>query len=129
MNRENGVCLYCDKPLTKGRADKKFCDEGHRNMYHNEQKAKEHAEIKKIDSILKKNRRILKQLLGDKSEEIVTQVKLQKAGFDFDFSTHSIISQLKKNKFIFCYNYGFCEMESGKCKVIKSFYKDGAPFH
>ncbi len=129
MQKENGVCLYCDKPLTKGRADKKFCDEGHRNMYHNEQKATEHAEIKKIDGTLKKNRRILKELLRDKSEQIVTQVKLQKAGFDFDFSTHSITSQLKKNKFIFSYNYGYCELESGKYKIIKSFYKDGAPFH
>lgn len=127
MEKENGVCLYCDKPLTKGRADKKFCDEGHRNMYHNEQKAKEHAEIKKIDSILKKNRRVLKELLGNKSEEIVTLIKLQKAGFDFDFSTHTLISKIKKNKFIFCYNFGNCQLENSNYKIVKSFYTEGVP--
>lgn len=79
-------CLLerCTKDVSD-RLNKKFCSDGHKNEYNNSIKAKELAETRKINLALKLNRRILKRLLGDKPEIIVTEKKLTSAGFNFDF--------------------------------------------
>lgn len=121
MTEDKPACLWCDKELKSGRIDKKFCNEGCRNQYHNAQKIAEHEEIKKINSILKNNRKILKALLNDKPSVLVNHDALLKKGFEFDYLTHSVTSQFKKNKYVFCYNYGYHEYEKNKYKVVKSF--------
>ncbi len=63
------ICLHFGKPIKSGRSDKKFCDTGCKDVYYNEIKIREHKEIKKIDTILKKNRRILKKLYDPKNVE------------------------------------------------------------
>lgn len=116
------ICLNCQKPIKSGRSDKKFCDPGCKDAYYNAIKTAEHKEIKKIDIVLKRNRRILKKLYNPKKPEKLTgREVLVKAGFEFDFHTHSIITKFKANEFIFCYDYGYREAEKGKYKVIKSF--------
>lgn len=121
MTAGKSVCLFCDKELKSGRIDKKFCDEGCRNQYHNDQKITEHAEIKKINGLLRNNRKVLKALLNDKPFVLVNHESLLKKGFEFDYLTHSVISQHRSNKYIFCYNYGYHEYEKHKYKVVKSF--------
>ncbi len=121
MTEQTNECLQCGKELKSGRIDKKFCNEGCRNQYHNEQKIAEHEEIKKINGILKNNRKILKGLLADKPFVLVSHELLLKKGFEFDYLTHSVTSQVKRNKYIFCYNYGYHEYEKNKFKVVKSF--------
>lgn len=54
----NRICLTCEKPIRKGRADRKFCDEGCKNEYHNNQKIHERQEILKVEKALKNSRRI-----------------------------------------------------------------------
>src|ERR1700754_3821278 len=97
------VCIYCGKPIKSGRSDKKFCDAGCKDAYYNELKTNEHQEVKKIDAILKKNRRILKSILGTAKEEIVTRDELLKKGFDFDYHTHKSTSKIKGHQYLFCY--------------------------
>ena len=123
------VCLSpdCNELIGEGRPDKKFCGDGCRNVYNNWVKKKELEEIKNIDQALKKNRRILKKLLGSTDEVIVSEKKLLSEGFNFDFSTHFIISKKKSNKFIFSYNYGYGTLENSKYKIVKSFYGDTMP--
>lgn len=123
------ICLSpdCNKPLGEGRPDKKFCNDGCRNVYNNSIKKRELGEIKNIDQALKKNRRLLKKFLGNESEIILSEKKLRDVGFNFDFSTHTIISKKKGNSFIFCYNYGYHALGNGKYKVVKSFYGDAMP--
>jgi hypothetical protein len=122
-------CLLarCQNDVSDGRLDRKFCSDGHKNEYNNAIKIKELEEIRKINIALKRNRRILKKLLGNSDEILVTEKKLISEGFNFDFSTHNIVSKQKKNKFIFSYNYGYCDAGYGKYKIVKSFYGDAMP--
>ncbi|OQP49904.1 hypothetical protein A4D02_27910 [Niastella koreensis] len=69
-------CQQCQGPIKQGRADRKFCSEGCKNEYHNNQKAESRNEIIRIEKALKNNRRILKKVLGTKQEEIVTRETL-----------------------------------------------------
>jgi len=115
------ICLNCQKPVKKGRADRKFCDEGCKNEFHNNKKTSERQEILRIEMALKNNRRILKKVLGPKKEEIVIKETLLKMGFEFTYHTHHVISTYKSNEYIFCYNYGYWKMDDDKLKVVKGF--------
>jgi hypothetical protein len=121
MTDNETICLQCGRELRSGRIDKKFCNEGCKNQYHNAQKIAEHEEIKKINAILKNNRKILKTALGDKPFVLVDHDALLKKGFEFDYLTHYVFSQVKKNKYVFSYNFGYHEYEKNKYKVVKSF--------
>lgn len=52
------LCLDCGT-LIRGRADKKYCDDACRNNYNNRLKVEDNLVIKRVNSILKKNRAIL----------------------------------------------------------------------
>ena len=114
-------CLYCDRAITAGNKGKKFCNDGCKTAYHNQQKSQENEEIQKIKLALINNRRVLKNVLGKESEVLVTRESLLKQGFEFDYHTHHVISKIKSNEFIFCYNYGYRKVDDGRYKVVKSF--------
>ncbi len=125
MSAAPTLCLNCNKPIKSGRSDKKFCDSACKDEYYNKIKIQEHKEIKKIDQVLKRNLRILKRLFDPKKEnKLVDREALLKAGFEFDFHTHLIITKFKANEFTFCYDYGYREVEKNKYKIVKSFKKD-----
>src|ERR1700755_3499996 len=52
LPRSTMDCLHCQGPIKSGRADRKFCSDLCKNEYHNAQKFREHAEIKKINLTL-----------------------------------------------------------------------------
>jgi hypothetical protein len=116
------ICLYCQKPIKSGRSDKKFCDSGCKDAYYNAIKTDEHKQISKIDIILKRNRRVLKKVFNPKKEDLLIKREvLLKSGFEFDYHTHLITTRFKSNEYIFCYDYGYREVEKDKFKVIRSF--------
>ncbi len=122
MPEETPQCRYCGKPIRAGRSDKKYCDAGCKDAYTNEIKRKEHAEISRVEGILKKNRRTLKKLFNaDKPEQLVTREAIVKEGFEFDFHTHHVITKIKGNEFLFCYDYGYREVEKDWYKIIRQF--------
>ena len=122
MTDTPNLCLNCSDPILKGRSDKKFCDSVCKDEYYNKIKIREHKEIKKIDEALKRNRRILSKLFDPKKEDkLVNREVLLKAGFEFEFHTHFIITKVKGNQFVYCYDYGYREVEKDKYKLIKSF--------
>jgi hypothetical protein len=121
MTDQELSCLQCGKQLKSGRIDKKFCNEGCRNQYHNAQKKAENDETTKINMVLRHNRKILKEILADKPSEIVNHEVLLKKGFEFEYLTHYVTSHFQNNKYTFCYNYGYRPVEKNKYKVIKSF--------
>jgi hypothetical protein len=125
MEKEPRYCLNCNKQIKSGRSDKKFCDMDCKDEYYNNLKSEEHSEIRKIELRLKKNRRILKKILGPNPEIIITKEKLLSAGFQFDYHTHHVISKIKSNEYIFCYDYGYHETRPGEYKIVKGFKKDG----
>lgn len=58
---ETKKCLHCAKPIT-GRLDKKYCNDYCRNSYNNQTKRAGDKQIQEVNSIIRKNRRILKTL-------------------------------------------------------------------
>ncbi|TCD11262.1 hypothetical protein EZ449_07165 [Pedobacter frigidisoli] len=109
-------CLDCGMPL-KGRADKKFCDDACRNNYNNNLKIGDSLVLKRINSILKKNRSILAKLNPDAKAK-TTRKKLLSAGFNFDYHTHTYQTQ-NGNTYIFCYEYGFLSLADEEFLLVK----------
>lgn len=91
-------CLYCSKEL-KGRKDKKFCNDGCRNTFHNELNSPTNDIVNPIFNILKKNRAIILDLLS-KNNPFATREELLQAGFNFAYTTeHTLIN----NQYYFFY--------------------------
>ena len=122
MIAEPYTCLQCSHPISRGsRPDRRFCSDKCKNDFHNAIKIANAQEIKQILAILKRNRAILKAALGNKPEVVVTREFLLKKGFEFDYHTHHVISQLRQNEFVFSFNYGYRAMDKNLYKLVKSF--------
>lgn len=116
------ICLNCSKPIKSGRSDKKFCDSICKDAYNNAIKSDDNKETRKIKLTINKNRKILKELFNPrKLEKLIAREDLIKAGFEFTYHTHHVITKTKSNEFTFCYDYGYREIEKDKFQIIKSF--------
>lgn len=112
------TCLTCGKSL-KGRSDKKFCDDYCRNNYNNQIKAESNNHIRNINNALKKNRRILAELLPDAEEMAKTTFeKLMQQGFQFKYITHTYTNK-KGNTYFFCYEYGYLPLENNWYLLVR----------
>src|SRR5690349_10518954 len=97
-------CLICKK-LLYGRIDKKFCDDRCRNHFHNNNDSVVRDTVRPIQSALRKNRRILAELINEKGETKILRDNLLKYGFDLRYYTHS---HKTLNRSVFwCYDYGY----------------------
>jgi hypothetical protein len=112
----NKYCLACNEILT-GRKDKKFCDSYCRTYYHNIKNRESTDQIKKINSILKKNRKILKEL-SIASKTIVMKRLLVEKGFSFKYFTGIYISE-SKNVYNLCYDHAYRDLGNDKYLLIK----------
>lgn len=120
----HSICQYCQKPIKSGRSDKKFCDSACKDAYYNAIKSEEQSEISKIDGILKRNRRILKELFDPKKKDVIHKREmLIRTGFEFGFHTHIGVTKIKSNEIVFCYDYGYRELEKGSYQLFHSFSK------
>ena len=70
----------CGKSFS-GNENKKFCSTACKNEYHNAKRKGENKEIGPITNILKSNRRILEEVLGDHSVKNVSTQRLLDKGF------------------------------------------------
>ncbi|MDD2527931.1 MAG: hypothetical protein PHW35_08345 [Lentimicrobiaceae bacterium] len=102
------TCLDCGAPLV-GRADKKFCDDQCRNNYNNRQNSDTSSQMRNINNILRKNRRILAGLIPD-DKITVHKDKLSSEGFNFNYITHLYVTQ-KGSTYRFVYEYGYLELD------------------
>lgn len=115
-------CQACNKSL-KGRSDKKFCNDYCRNVFNNKIKSAGNNTVRNINNALRKNRRILQELL--RPNEKVTKTKMEKLverGFLFKYITHTYTNQ-KGNVYSFCFEYGYMPLENNNYLVVKQ--KDG----
>ena len=112
----NKQCMDCGT-IIKGRADKKFCDDQCRSSYNNRLKADDSKEVKRINSILFKNRKIL-TVLNPAGKTKVAKTKLEKAGFNFSYFTHQYLTT-KGATYIFCYDYGYLPLENDWFLLVK----------
>lgn len=124
MKEPIGYCLQCEGPIYVGRSIKKFCNPECKDKYNNAIKIKEQQEIKKVDTALRRNRRVLKKLYNPKkSDQLFTREALLQAGFEFGFHTHFVITGARGHELTFCYDYGYREVLKDKYQLYPSFSK------
>ncbi len=110
-------CLNCEKPL-KGRADKKYCDEGCRNQYNNTLYAESSPIIRSTQRILKKNRSVLADILGEQEKYTTTLKYLKDKGFKPDYLTHLYLTKTG-NLYKYSFEYGILELDDDKVLIVK----------
>lgn len=111
------VCLECGREIL-GRRDKKFCDDACRSNYNNRIGGELTHEMRRINTILKKNRKVLETLLGSESKVKVSGRKLKEMAFDFLYHTHTYTTQTG-NTYQYCYEYGLLALESDFFLIVK----------
>lgn len=118
MESTERQCLDCGKTL-RGRVDKKFCDDYCRNNFNNRQNSDQTNYVRKVNNILRKNRRILADLLAEKEDFVkVRKEKMTELGFLFTYHTHTYLTQ-KGQTYWYCYEYGFLPLEQDWVLIVK----------
>ena len=114
----NKTCITCGKTI-RGRSDKKFCDDYCRNNFNNQLKADDNNFVRNINNALRKNRRILHELLAGKEDTAkTTKDKMIQQGFQFKYITHTYTNK-KGNTYFFCYEYGYLPLEHDWFLIVK----------
>ena len=118
MEVMNKTCITCGKTI-RGRSDKKFCDDYCRNNFNNQLKADDNNFVRNINNALRKNRRILNELLAGKEDTAkTTKDKMIQQGFQFKYLTHTYTNK-KGNTYFFCYEYGYLPLEHDWFLIVK----------
>lgn len=111
-------CLHCGEPL-RGRADKKFCDDQCRSSYNNKANSDVTAQMRNINRVLRRNRRVLEQTLGTRGTRRLPMARLHERGFNPRYHTHTF-----RNKdgqvYLFSYDYGVLPLKDDMVMVVKS---------
>jgi hypothetical protein len=120
-------CLACERPI-KGRTDKKFCDDSCRNNYNNRLNSDASPLIRNINNILRKNRRILEELLSglEKQVLVIEKQKLVEKGFQFEYFTEHY-STKENEQYYYCYDYGYRPLQDEKLLAVKDTRKKTFP--
>ncbi len=113
---EKRLCPECGEPIT-GRIDKKFCSDLCRNAFNNKVNSDSTNYVRNINNILRKNRRILEDLLqGDKTT--VSRQKLLDKGFNFKYITNQSTTK-NHHTYFYCYEFGFLPLENELVLIVK----------
>jgi hypothetical protein len=110
-------CQECEAELF-GRSDKKFCNDGCRTNFYNRQHSEKNNLIRRVNSSLKKNRKVLNRLSNGDTRKLYRSLLLSE-GFDFRYFT-SIIKTSNGNTYKFCYDFGYLELDQDFILVVKN---------
>jgi len=117
-------CLSCHRVL-HGRSDKKFCNDQCRNIFNNQLNGSINNYMRSIDKQLRRNRRILQRLLGEKRFVVIPADRLNSNGFVFSYCTH-VHTNRNGNSYRFCYDYGYLLLAKDFVRLI---YKPVLPIN
>jgi len=111
-------CLACGSAV-KGRSDKKFCDDYCRNLYNNQLRSNSGNYSRRVNEILRKNRKILEELIpATAGTSRVSRQKLSLKGFDFKFFTNTTTN--KKGKLChYCYEFGYLPVGNDSFLLVR----------
>jgi hypothetical protein len=110
-------CAECRKVIN-GRSDKKFCDDGCRNNYNNRRNSDTDEALRIINSILRKNRNIMRNLLSQEEKITVPEKTMKIMGFNFEYFTH-LYETRAGTVYRFCYEYGYLQIDKGLYMLVK----------
>jgi predicted nucleic acid-binding Zn ribbon protein len=117
MAAQKKFCLVCEAEM-RGRRDKQFCSDYCRAVHNNNLHADKIALIRKINNIIRRNRRILISL-NPRGTTIIHKLQLIEAGFAFQYHTNTQTT-LSGKTFIFCYDQGYTALSGGKYLLISN---------
>lgn len=112
---EKRVCKECGDSL-KGRKDQKFCSDYCRNTHNNRLHEDANNYVRRINNILRKNRRILEQL-NPKGKKTVDGIRLAEEGFNFHYFTNIYTTQ-KGSNYYFCYEHGYIKLDNDQYMLV-----------
>ncbi len=115
----NRACISCNKGL-HGRTDKKFCNDQCRNAHNNRVNSVENNYVRNIDHRLRRNRRILQNLLAAKQAIKTNLSALSNDGFVFAYCTHTYTSRTG-HVYYFCYEFGYMKLSNGRVQIIRKY--------
>jgi hypothetical protein len=110
------TCLECGDTF-RGRVDKKYCSDLCRNSYNNKVNSTSNLFVRSVNSILRRNRKILEELIPEQTAK-ASKSKLQQRGFNFGYHTHVYTTQ-KGTSYYFCYEYGYLPLENDRLFLVK----------
>lgn len=113
------TCLECHERII-GRADKKFCSDGCRNLYNNRINQDAHNLMRRIHHQLRKNYRLLSEFHLQKKNKI-SRGKLMEKGFDFGLFTG--LRQNKKGQTFWVYDLGYTPLKNDLLKLVQASQK------
>lgn len=108
-------CIVCGDEMT-GRQDKRFCSDNCRSTHHNRQNSNETNFVRKVNGVLRKNRRILASLNPD-GKASLHRDKLLENGFNFRYFTNEYVTR-KGTVYRFVYDQGYTERENGYLTLV-----------
>ncbi|MGF1638506.1 MAG: hypothetical protein ACFCUU_15625 [Cyclobacteriaceae bacterium] len=109
-------CIECGVEMS-GRADKKFCSDHCRANYNNKLNGEVNNYMRRVNRILRKNRRILTDL-NPKGKNTVHRERLFDKGFNFGFFTNTYVTQ-KGRVYYFCYEQGYVDNGDGFITIVQ----------
>ena len=113
---EEKICLECGARLM-GRVDKKFCNDQCRNVFNNRINKDANDYVRRVNVILRKNRRILSKLMpGDKGKSSKEELLLN--GFNFYYYTNIYRTRQEKT-YYFIYDMGYLELEDERYALVR----------
>jgi hypothetical protein len=116
MENLNRECLECGDTL-KGRKDQKFCSDYCRNTHNNRLNEDATNMVRRINRILRKNRRILSSL-NPTGKRTIDGLVLAEEGFNFHYFTN-VYSTQKGSNYLFCYDQGYLKLEGDKYMLVQ----------
>lgn len=114
---EKKLCAECGEVI-KGRSDKKFCSDLCHNAFNNKLNSDSNNFVRNINNVLRKNRRIMEETLGEEEKLTISKQKLSDRGFNFTYFTHHVITKNTKT-YVFCYEYGYLPLENDLLLLVK----------
>lgn len=113
--KEKRLCLECETTLS-GRRDQKFCGDYCRNTFNNRLNEDSSNYMRRINNILRKNRRILSKL-NPEGKKTVDGITMAEDGFNFHYYTN-IYTTKKGSQYVFCYDQGYLKMDDNQYMLV-----------
>ena len=108
-------CNECGMKLS-GRKDQKFCSDYCRNTFNNRLNEDSTKYIRRINNILRKNRRILSQL-NPSGKITVDGITLAEEGFNFHYYTNMYTTKTG-SQYFFCYEQGYLKVDNDRYMLV-----------